>query len=85
MRFQHYFQLVALFNSKKLNITMFLNTPPISTVHFLRFDTKNCTLHNGLMAMNGTCYFKEEVTEKQWHQLNVTFMRSKLPADEYFQ
>ncbi|XP_047737396.1 sodium- and chloride-dependent glycine transporter 1 isoform X1 [Hyalella azteca] len=49
-----------------------------------RFDSKNCTLHDGLMAMNGSCYYRDEVTPEQWRHLNATFMQSKLPADEYF-
>ncbi|CAL4062379.1 unnamed protein product [Meganyctiphanes norvegica] len=49
-----------------------------------RFDTKNCTAHEGLMSQNGTCLFEPDVTEETWNKLNATALASKLPADEYF-
>ncbi|XP_064100130.1 sodium- and chloride-dependent glycine transporter 1-like [Macrobrachium nipponense] len=49
-----------------------------------RFDTKNCTAHEGLMAPNGTCYLQTEVTPEEWQNLNVTAKSMKMPADEFF-
>ncbi|XP_045625896.1 sodium-dependent proline transporter-like isoform X2 [Procambarus clarkii] len=49
-----------------------------------RFDAKNCTAHEGIMATNGTCYFESQVTHKDWESLNVTAQSLKLPADEFF-
>lgn len=50
-----------------------------------RFDTKNCTGHDGIMSSNGTCYFESQVTPSEWHDLNETAQKTKLPADEFFQ
>ncbi|XP_071539610.1 sodium- and chloride-dependent glycine transporter 2-like isoform X5 [Panulirus ornatus] len=49
-----------------------------------RFDTKNCTGHDGIMALNGTCFFESEVSPSQWQALNETAQATKLPADEFF-
>ncbi|XP_050707991.1 sodium- and chloride-dependent glycine transporter 1-like [Eriocheir sinensis] len=49
-----------------------------------RFDTKNCTAHEGIMSNNGTCYVRDQVNSSQWNQLNQTAMDMKLPADEFF-
>ena len=50
-----------------------------------RFDSKNCTIHEGLMAMNGTCFHRGDVDDSQWTELKQTSMDAKLPADEFFQ
>ncbi|KAL7641509.1 UNVERIFIED_CONTAM: hypothetical protein RMT77_007380 [Armadillidium vulgare] len=49
-----------------------------------RFDSKNCSLHQGLMSMNGTCYFQDDLSPKEWTSLNETVLEAKLPADEFF-
>ena len=54
-------------------------------IHNFRFDTKNCTLHEGLMAPNGTCYQQVDLSPAEWDSLNKTVSEMKLPADEFFQ
>ncbi|KAK8719450.1 hypothetical protein OTU49_014026 [Cherax quadricarinatus] len=49
-----------------------------------RFDAKNCTSLEGLMATNGTCFFQSQVSPMEWESLNATAQSLKLPADEFF-
>ncbi|XP_068230895.1 sodium- and chloride-dependent glycine transporter 1-like isoform X2 [Palaemon carinicauda] len=49
-----------------------------------RFDTKNCTAHEGIMSPNGTCFQQNDVSPEDWQNLNNTAMSMKMPADEFF-
>lgn len=49
-----------------------------------RFDTKNCTIHNGTVIANGTCVLRESVNESEWADIISRKENSKMASDEYF-
>ena len=49
-----------------------------------RFDARNCTSHNGTMTANGTCVYRDHVSDADWQQLVSRGDNSKMPSDEYF-
>ncbi|KAK4025847.1 hypothetical protein OUZ56_014892 [Daphnia magna] len=48
------------------------------------FDSKNCTLLEGLVDSSRTCHIKAEVSDSFWKELELMNTNSRLPADEYF-
>lgn len=66
---------------------MFVMGKKVPHDHFphFRFDTKNCTAHEGIMSINGTCFLRDQVNATEWDKLNQTASEMKLPADEFFQ
>ncbi|UYV75570.1 hypothetical protein LAZ67_13000637 [Cordylochernes scorpioides] len=49
-----------------------------------KFDSKNCTLHHGLISHNGTCLFMSDVSPEEWNLLKNSTHNSKMASDEYF-
>ncbi|XP_023241236.1 sodium- and chloride-dependent glycine transporter 1-like isoform X1 [Centruroides sculpturatus] len=49
-----------------------------------KFDTKNCTAHNGTILSNGTCITQNEVSPEVWNQLLNSTANTKMASDEYF-
>ncbi|XP_042907514.1 sodium- and chloride-dependent glycine transporter 1 isoform X3 [Parasteatoda tepidariorum] len=47
-----------------------------------KFDTKNCTSHNGTVLSNGTCVQQVNVSPEDWAEF--TKHNSKMASDEYF-
>ncbi|GIY10187.1 sodium- and chloride-dependent glycine transporter 2 [Caerostris darwini] len=47
-----------------------------------KFDTKNCTAHNGTVLSNGTCILQSEVTPTEWEVYSKH--NTKMASDEYF-
>ncbi|GFV96831.1 sodium-dependent proline transporter [Trichonephila clavipes] len=48
-----------------------------------KFDTKNCTAHNGTVLSNGTCVLQSEVSPAEWEEYSKH--NTKMASDEYFQ
>ncbi|XP_076352499.1 sodium- and chloride-dependent glycine transporter 1-like [Tachypleus tridentatus] len=49
-----------------------------------RFDTKNCTTHNGTVLANGTCILRQMVSSEEWSVLSNSTDNTKMASDEYF-
>lgn len=49
-----------------------------------KFDTKNCTSHNGTVIGNGTCITYGSVPEDEWHAIIARKENTKMASDEYF-
>lgn len=49
-----------------------------------RFDSKNCTSHNGTMTANGTCITYGSVSDEEYAILVARGDNTKMPSDEYF-
>lgn len=49
-----------------------------------RFDSKNCTGHDGAMLLNGTCLFQGDRNESEWKNITESIPKSKMPSDEFF-
>lgn len=50
-----------------------------------RFDTKNCTSHNGTVLSNGTCIKYGTVSDDEWNRIVAEGHNTKMASDEYFQ
>ncbi|XP_054722112.1 sodium- and chloride-dependent glycine transporter 1-like isoform X2 [Uloborus diversus] len=55
-----------------------------NTLACQKFDTKNCTALGGIMAENGTCMLRNQVSNQTWQILEGTLKRTKMASDEYF-
>ena len=49
-----------------------------------KFDTKNCTAHNGTVIANGTCILYGSVDETEWHAIIARKENTRMASDEYF-
>lgn len=49
-----------------------------------RFDTRNCSSHNGIMTANGTCIYNGTVPAEEYAALVARGDNTKMPSDEYF-
>lgn len=58
----------------------------ISTVIACRkFDTKNCSTHDGLVIANGSCILRSSVTDEVWNETLARKDNTRMASDEYFQ
>lgn len=49
-----------------------------------KFDTKNCTAHNGTVIANGTCILYGSVDESEWQTIISRKENTRMASDEYF-
>jgi len=49
-----------------------------------RFDSKNCTAHDGVMTSEEVCVFQKDVTIDVWKNITEIAGNAKMPSDEFF-
>lgn len=49
-----------------------------------KFDTKNCTAHDGVVVANGSCILRSQVSNATWAVISNSTDNTKMASDEYF-